>query len=475
MRSRLEPSYLTILAALGLELACGRREPEIDPTKCDNPSPIMQAGTEIPSGFVECEDGFIHRTEAVECEAPAQVDDPECAGQSGVCQTSADCADQPHGSCQINDFDGECGCTYGCATDADCAPGELCKCAGVGGGVAECVPSDCTTTSDCSEGLCALSRRRGVCGDSWVVACTTPNDECRSDDHCSPAPCPGGNGSDTQWYCQGEPNSGWMCQASPGCDGSICGRPLLIDGDARIAAVCERADWCASVELDLTPSAIDTRERLAAHWLEVGRFEHASVASFARFAGHLLQLGAPARLLRETSRAMMDEVEHAQLAFGLASAYAGRDLGPGPLEVHGAVEADLDRSAIVEALIVEACVGGTLAALEAREAAAWARDPAIAAVLERIADDELRHAALGWRALRWMLDDGDDDLRRFARARLDAALADVRLASVHGGITAKMRVHGLLDDALREQLRRRVLVELFEPCAAALVAREVTA
>jgi hypothetical protein len=501
MKTRLDAAYLTILAALGLELGCSSRPLTVDasgteasesgssssastgdgdptetetggpvPFECENPIPIMQGGTQIPSGFYECEDGFVHRAEAIECEGPPQgPDDSRCVDWGAGCQTAADCVDRPYGSCGVDSWSGTCVCSYGCASDADCSEGSVCACSGVGVGGPTCIPGDCGTSIDCGEGLCGLSHHYGGCGDWWELACTTPEDECHSDDECSPAPCIEGEG-EVEWYCASANDGGWTCQGGPECLGA-CGRPLLVEGKARIAAVHERADWRASIEIDRASLDAATREQLATHWLEVGRYEHASVASFARFAGHLLRLGAPPQLLRETSRAMADEVEHARLAFGLASAYADCELGPGPLEVRGAIEPESDRQAIVEALIVEACVGETLAAVEAREAAAWAEEPAVAAALEQIAADELRHAALGWRTLRWMLDRGDDHLRRFALVRLDTALAEIQAASVHDGVSMDLRVHGVLDDAARQALRRRALVELLEPCTAALRAR----
>jgi hypothetical protein len=240
----------------------------------------------------------------------------------------------------------------------------------------------------------------------------------------------------------------------------------LVEGHARVAPAIEREDWgCASAIASLD---VDTRKRLAEYWTEIGRFEHASVASFARFGMHLLRLGAPPRLLRETAEAMTDEIEHARLAFGLASAYARTPIGPGALDVRGSIAAELDRYAIVEALIDEACVGETLAAIEAQEAAAHAADPAVAEVLERIASDELRHAQLGWRSLRFMLDVGDERLRCFALARLDAALREVLASTIADGIPTSLREHGLLDDELRTHVRRRAVVELIGPCVAAL-------
>jgi hypothetical protein len=107
--------------------------------------------------------------------------------------------------------------------------------------------------------------------------------------------------------------------------------------------------------------------------------------------------------------------------FGLASGYAGRALGPGELSVDGALEARSFET-IVTTAIHEACVGETLAALEAEAELARSTDPEVRRVLERIARDEARHAELGYRFLRWALDRAEPELRHRFIAELDAAL-----------------------------------------------------
>jgi hypothetical protein len=64
----------------------------------------------------------------------------------------------------------------------------------------------------------------------------------------------------------------------------------------------------------------DLRRRLAERWSRAALAEHASIASFARFTLQLLRGG-------------LDEIEHARLSFRVASVFAGRSLGPGPLPI----------------------------------------------------------------------------------------------------------------------------------------------
>jgi hypothetical protein len=440
-----------------------------DPYVCEDPQPIMQAGTDLPSGFVICADGFVHRIEQVECVMPQGADNPDCI--DFACSSAADCVAQPYGSCTItNAFEG-CGCHYGCATDADCDDGYICACAGVTGDEATCIPADCTTTGDCGEGLCGLSDYAGCCSTNYATACAAPGEPCHVDSECSVAPCypedPLGETAMHQCTAQNEGGGteSWTCQP-PGWCGCDCGRPFFVEGSARVAEVIARHDWQARIDPgDVDP---DTSRRLAAYWTEIGQLEHASIASFARFCLQLIQLGAPADLLVDSQQAMADEVRHARAAFGLASAYAGAPVGPGALDVAGSLAGGSDLRGIVEGLVIEACVGETLAAIEVREAARHARDPVVAAMLEAIADDELRHARLGWRSLRWILDDADASLREVAWASFDVALRGLASAPASAGLPASLRAHGVLDDELREQVRRAGVESLIRPCLVAL-------
>lgn len=494
MKIKLDSLHLTILAALGL--ACASRPGNLDddgatttsngtggtadmetgggePHTCENPEPILQAGTELPSGFVRCDDGFIHRSEKLECVDPQGADSESCAmGAGGICQTGADCVDEEHGRCLEDPFGG-CLCDYGCATDADCVEGFICACAGVTSDHSSCIPADCTIDDECGDGLCGLSEYEGCCGMSYQTACAAPDASCHVDSECGEAPCDLNfpEGGLVMYGCSVQGEGGdlgdWTCQP-PGWCNCDCGRPFFVGGEARVASTLARGDWCEPLQPRLVDEA--TRRVLAARWTEIAAFEHASVASFARFGLQLMQLGAPPQLLRDNQRALADEIEHARLAFGLASAYAGAPVGPGGLDVGAAVERETDLRRIIEGLIVEACVGETLAAIEAHEAALWAEDPVVRALLDQIAADEWRHAQLGWRSLAWMLERADAELCRFALFMLEAAatsLASLPVVTPNGG-DHELRRHGVLDEALRQELRCAGINAVIVPCIAAL-------
>src|SRR5262249_11520276 len=161
-----------------------------------------------------------------------------------------------------------------------------------------------------------------------------------------------------------------------------------------------RGDWSGPVVDDHAGLTPEERATLAAAYCADGRAEHASVASFARISLELLALGAPAALIAAAHWAAVDEIEHARLCFALASRYAGEPLGPGPLDVEGALPRTRIEDAAVAA-VVEGCVGETEAAALASAQLAGATDRAVRAALARIAADEADHAALAWSFVGW--------------------------------------------------------------------------
>ena len=114
------------------------------------------------------------------------------------------------------------------------------------------------------------------------------------------------------------------------CQGIGCaiGRPFIVEGDLRLAPVVARMDWRTRLAPTLDGLSADERAMLAAHWTEVAQLEHGSIAAFARFVLELLSLGAPPELVGTAQLAMRDEIAHARIAFGFASAYAGAPVGP---------------------------------------------------------------------------------------------------------------------------------------------------
>ncbi|MFT3768898.1 MAG: hypothetical protein QM820_25935 [Minicystis sp.] len=267
---------------------------------------------------------------------------------------------------------------------------------------------------------------------------------------------------------------------SIGCEG----RPLVVHGEARLADViaapsawssappdrdAARRDFPAALAaLDVASLPAAVRDHLARRWADRARNEHASVASFGRFAIALMALGAPPALVEAAHRAAIDEVDHARLCLALTSAYAGEARGFGALRVDGAFgEIDSLEAAAVDT-VIEGCVGETLAALEAAATAAQAGPEAVRLALQAIAEDEARHAELGWAFVRWALGMGDARLTLRVMAAFEAAMQKA-MAGVETHEEEPPVAHGFLPAAEIGALRRQAVAEVIRPAAAALV------
>jgi hypothetical protein len=220
------------------------------------------------------------------------------------------------------------------------------------------------------------------------------------------------------------------------------------------------------------------RAELSAHWARLGQLEHASIAAFARFNLQLLSLGAPGELIEACNRALVDETAHTRLCFALASQYGGTALGPARLDIAHCFE-DTSLEAIMKLVLREGCLGETVAALEAVEAATLASDPAVKSALSRIAQDEQAHAELAFKFLAWALTHASPEVRSELQREARHALADFEaaararpsdqrresLASAHGimGTEALRAIHL---GAVREVVAPLLSAILHQPASA---------
>jgi hypothetical protein len=431
---------------------------------CVHPTPRLGPDGK-PTGFVNCDGGFSHRTKKLEC-ATALPRSGECGSGHvtdasiayGACATDSDCKDQPNGYCNPSALGGGCSCNYGCRTDADCGTGEICGC---GDPIGQCVPTaNCTIDADCGAGFLCITSGDGFCGETF--ACQTAQDTCLTDADCT-----------TDMPLCAYVTDHHECAPRRPCG---TGRPFLVGGEARVANVTTTDTWRSDLRPQLAGLEVAARERLAEAWTDVALMEHASIAAFARFTLELLSLGAPPALVLEAQTALLDETIHARDAFALASAYAGRGIGPGPLDVGLALgsRSPLD---VVRTAILEGCIGETVAAVEATEALAHATDLAVRTALARVATDEARHAELAWRFVKWALESGPESLRD-ETARALASIVDSETHSrqeaarnaPHAALDAIVVGHGVLDGERRAELGRRIMLDVIQPCARALLA-----
>jgi hypothetical protein len=207
-------------------------------------------------------------------------------------------------------------------------------------------------------------------------------------------------------------------------------------------------------------------------WLRDALAEHASVAAFSAFNLSLLALGAPVELVRASAAATLDEVYHARACFELASQYQGRPLGPAPLDLTN-LHVDADLPSAVERAFLDGCIGETAAALVARASLDGCDAPRARAALERIAEDEARHAELAWKFVAWAVQRGGDAIARALQNALErAARAEQATDTCRMSDAAppEWRRAGRLSDAERASLHRLAVRDIARPMLEALLA-----
>ena len=233
-----------------------------------------------------------------------------------------------------------------------------------------------------------------------------------------------------------------------------------------VASDPAHSELCQAITL--LPGSV--RALLASEWTRAAQFEHASIASFGRFALELLAFGAPPELVAGAHRAALDEVRHAQLCFTLASLYAGTTLGPGPLALDARAFDTFDLERSVRSAVIEGCVGETLAAVEASHVRDLTGHVYVRDVLSTLASDESEHAALAFRFVSWAVHHVGAPLRAAVRAAFGDARSRVRAREAPAGreCDALLAEHGRLTAGARHAVRARALTELIEPLAAEL-------
>jgi hypothetical protein len=229
-------------------------------------------------------------------------------------------------------------------------------------------------------------------------------------------------------------------------------------GAPAVARIMTRRDWLLAAAEKISTAHLDDdmRAGLAEHWMLEAAAEHASVASFAQLTLDLMAFGAPPDLLADVQRAAIDEIEHAKIAFALATAFGGAAVGPTALAARpGACHtlADLARTTFTDA-----CVNESAASAQLSERAREVSDPTLKQLFATMGADEERHAELAWRIVAWTLRSGDPEVvRALANARDE--VIDELLTLTHEGVAT----------TTRDELRAMVLREIVLPCLIALL------
>jgi hypothetical protein len=246
-------------------------------------------------------------------------------------------------------------------------------------------------------------------------------------------------------------------------DGSE-GRALRVAGrvvTARLAPATAATGWGCSAS---APMTIDTsslsaaaRAALAGAWTERARSEHASVPAFSRLSLTLMAMGAPAQLVEAAHRAAIEEIGHARLVFGVAEAYLGAPVAPGPLgELRGAPAVTaLSLAELAAESLIDGCLMEGVAAATAEAESACALDPVLRDALATIAREERSHAELGWAIVSWSCQQGGAEVTRRLRQAIRHAPPVRPPLEVPPALEPEVTAHGFLAAATWRDLFQR--------------------
>jgi hypothetical protein len=145
----------------------------------------------ISGGWVQCADGLLQRSEPAACTSRLPRPAPDLTGVpqeligSLECVRDGDCTERPNGYCAFEIPVRELPrCEYGCVTDDECGPAQVCLC---GTDIGVCAPATCVRGAACAAAFACL-QTEDDCGRAQVH-CETPLDDCRSNLDCVGGRC----------------------------------------------------------------------------------------------------------------------------------------------------------------------------------------------------------------------------------------------------------------------------------------------
>ena len=152
----------------------------------------------------------------------------------------------------------------------------------------------------------------------------------------------------------------------------------------------------ADAEIDALST--DSRAILAAIWQERGASELKVAGGFSALSANLIEYGTADAVLKLVSRAVRDEVHHAEIAVDMAARYRGSEIEwppPAPFPVPTLAPAD-GRLRATLLVIAMCCINETLACGILEGQLSQAKSPLTRAALQTVLADEIDHARAGW-------------------------------------------------------------------------------
>lgn len=174
----------------------------------------------------------------------------------------------------------------------------------------------------------------------------------------------------------------------------------------------------------LQSATIDATSAIGDYLARAAYLEDAAVSAFGILAAELRAHGAPKSLTRSCLRARADEVRHAREVGELARAFGAAPprAEVGPSRVRPLVDVAIENA-------IEGCVRETFGALVGAWQGEHARDFRVRAAMKRIARDEARHAALGWRIQEWAMTRLEPSDQARVREAMSRAIAELEASA----------------------------------------------
>ncbi len=152
----------------------------------------------------------------------------------------------------------------------------------------------------------------------------------------------------------------------------------------------------ADAEIDALST--ESRAILAAIWQERGASELKVAGGFSAVSAHLIEHGTADGVLKLVSRAVRDEVHHAEIAVDMAARYRASEIEwPPPASFPVPVLAPADGRLRATLLVIAmCCINETLACGILEGQLSQATSPLTRAALQTVLADEIDHARAGW-------------------------------------------------------------------------------
>jgi hypothetical protein len=213
-------------------------------------------------------------------------------------------------------------------------------------------------------------------------------------------------------------------------------------------------------------SAFDTKRAAADVWRFRAMVERDASFRFKRLAERLTSVGAPEKLVDLSRRSSADEARHAHLCAGLAEEYGASVDGLPPPRAPEVAPCDLGlRERVLYECVAACCITETESMGVLTTLVRTVRDAKRRRVLRELAEDEVRHARLGWAHLASERERGETAfLGPLVPAMLEGSVApDLFAPGSPERDDERLVDHGVLPRSVQREVFTRTLEEVIFP------------